>query len=173
MVVGGAVLAAGILLVVIVGPPAVEQAAEFEEDLPEMTQGFYDLPVVGSVLEDNDVATRIEDYIGRKLVDPGDPGVPGDEVYFRANSGTAKLYGGEIGAYRIGDLVELFDRPDRRPHGGGPRSRRRLELPLLRRRGDRGGGPRSPDRGREHGLRPRRDARPADPRRRRDRPAPA
>jgi len=62
-VVGAGILVAGTVVLVVVGPPAVEQAAEFEEDLPEMTTGFYDLPIVGTWLEDNDAATKVEDFV--------------------------------------------------------------------------------------------------------------
>jgi hemoglobin/transferrin/lactoferrin receptor protein len=39
--------------------------------------------------------TRIEDTIGRVLLDEGDPGTTGDETYLRENVGRVDLYGGE------------------------------------------------------------------------------
>jgi hemoglobin/transferrin/lactoferrin receptor protein len=43
-------------------------------------------------------ATRIDDYIGRTLLDAGDPDFDGDELYQRTNSGSAKMWGAELGA---------------------------------------------------------------------------
>lgn len=45
-------------------------------------------------------ATRIEDTIGRRLVDAGDPNVAGDELYLRDNAGRVDLVGLELGATR-------------------------------------------------------------------------
>ncbi len=43
-------------------------------------------------------ATHIDDYIGRTLLDPGDPNEDGDELYQRTNSGYAQMWGAELGA---------------------------------------------------------------------------
>ncbi|MEM7307909.1 MAG: TonB-dependent receptor [Planctomycetota bacterium] len=40
-------------------------------------------------------ATRIEDTIGRELIDEGDPGVSGDETFLRQNVGRVEIYGVE------------------------------------------------------------------------------
>jgi len=40
--------------------------------------------------------TGIDDYIGRRLLDAGDPSVAGDEVYMRDNAGEVELYGLEV-----------------------------------------------------------------------------
>lgn len=61
--VGLGLLAMGVLLLVVVGPPAVEQAERFEAELPETVQGFYDLPLVGDWLRDNDAAGEIERFV--------------------------------------------------------------------------------------------------------------
>jgi hemoglobin/transferrin/lactoferrin receptor protein len=45
-------------------------------------------------------ATRIDDALGRRLLDEGDPGVAGDETYMRANAGRVDLWGVELGATR-------------------------------------------------------------------------
>lgn len=45
-------------------------------------------------------ATRIDSYIGRRLLDEGDPGVVGDELYQRDNAGRLDLWGIELGASR-------------------------------------------------------------------------
>ncbi len=40
--------------------------------------------------------TGISDFIGRTLVDEGDPGETGDETYVRTNSGRVDIYGAEL-----------------------------------------------------------------------------
>ena len=42
--------------------------------------------------------TRIDDYIGRRLTDVGDPTQAGDETYLRSNAGELRLYGIELAA---------------------------------------------------------------------------
>lgn len=49
--------------------------------------------------------TVIDDYVGRVLIDEGDPTQTGDEVYLRENTGEADIWGLE-GSFRI----RLFDR---------------------------------------------------------------
>ena len=44
--------------------------------------------------------TRIDDYIGRRLIDVGDPNTAGDEVYLRDNAGEVQLWGVELGGSR-------------------------------------------------------------------------
>ena len=47
--------------------------------------------------------TWLDDLIGRRLVDEGDPGQSGDETYLRDNAGTARLLGADLaGRHRIG-----------------------------------------------------------------------
>lgn len=47
--------------------------------------------------------TQIDDYLGRRLIDEGDPGVSGDETWMRANAGEVELYGVELGGrYALG-----------------------------------------------------------------------
>jgi hemoglobin/transferrin/lactoferrin receptor protein len=50
-------------------------------------------------------ATKINDSIGRILIDEGDPAITGDETYQRENTGSVELFGGEIGFRR-----QLMDR---------------------------------------------------------------
>ncbi len=45
-------------------------------------------------------ATRVDDFIGRVLIDEGVPGVDGDEIYRRENTGTVDLVGAELGVRR-------------------------------------------------------------------------
>ncbi len=62
LVAGGAIV---LLTTVVVGmgPQAVDQARKVTSDVPQTVREFYDLPVVGGWLEDNDAATRAEDAI--------------------------------------------------------------------------------------------------------------
>ncbi|MEW6074642.1 MAG: TonB-dependent receptor [Planctomycetota bacterium] len=47
--------------------------------------------------------TKIGDYIGRRLLDAGDPDVAGDELYQRENAGEVRLWGTEVtGARELG-----------------------------------------------------------------------
>jgi putative heme transporter len=50
-------------VVVIMGPQAVSQAREISTNLPQTVEQFYDLPIVGSWLENNDAATRVDQAI--------------------------------------------------------------------------------------------------------------
>ncbi|MBL8863072.1 MAG: TonB-dependent receptor [Planctomycetes bacterium] len=45
-------------------------------------------------------ATFLDDAIGRRLVDEGDPGTLGDETYLRDNTGRVEIYGVELRAER-------------------------------------------------------------------------
>lgn len=62
-VVGGGALLVGLAVLVLIGPPAVEQAQDFEQELPDTLQEFYELPVLGRWLEENDAAGRVERFI--------------------------------------------------------------------------------------------------------------
>ncbi len=62
-IVGLGILAIATVLVLLVGPPAIEQAQQFEDELPMTIQEFYELPVVGGWLEDNDAAGRVEEFV--------------------------------------------------------------------------------------------------------------
>ena len=50
-------------VVVVMGPKAVEQAREISSDLPATVREFYDLPVVGSWLEQRDAAGEVEEAV--------------------------------------------------------------------------------------------------------------
>ena len=57
VIVGLAVVVIGLSVVLLVGPPAVEQAQQFNEELPQTVQEFYELPLgIGSWLEEGDAA---------------------------------------------------------------------------------------------------------------------
>lgn len=54
-------------------------------------------------------ATFLEDAIGRRLVDEGDPNATGDETYLRDNTGEVEIYGTEIALERkLGDETADF-----------------------------------------------------------------
>jgi putative heme transporter len=56
---------AGILITVIVllGPPAIEEAAGFADELPATLEEMYDFPLVGGRLESADVAGRADEWL--------------------------------------------------------------------------------------------------------------
>ena len=62
LVAGGAIVLV-VTVVVGMGPQAVDQARKVTSDVPQTVREFYDLPVVGGWLEDNDAATRAADAI--------------------------------------------------------------------------------------------------------------
>ena len=50
-------------LVVLLGPPVVDQARDFQRELPQVLERLQDLPVVGDDIRKNDVPRKIEDWI--------------------------------------------------------------------------------------------------------------
>lgn len=50
-------------LVLVLGPPAVDQAGEFGRELPETVEDLYELPLAGGWLADADAATRVEEWV--------------------------------------------------------------------------------------------------------------
>ena len=63
LTVGCSALLVASLVMVLVGPPAVDQARKFEAELPQTVQGFYDLPVLGDWLEENDAEAKVEEFV--------------------------------------------------------------------------------------------------------------
>jgi putative heme transporter len=59
----GGVFALVATLIVVMGPRAVDQARELSTDLPATVRQFYDLPVVGSWLEDRDAAGEVDEAV--------------------------------------------------------------------------------------------------------------
>lgn len=55
------VVATAVML--LLGPPAIDQARDLGSRLPETVREFYDLPLVGGWIEDADLATRVEGWI--------------------------------------------------------------------------------------------------------------
>ena len=51
------------LLVALLVPPAVEQARDLGDELPEVLDSLGDLPIVGDDLKKNDVPDKVEDWI--------------------------------------------------------------------------------------------------------------
>ncbi len=62
-IVGTSVLALFALIVLIVGPPAVEQAERFGRELPETVEDLYDLPLVGGWLDDANAAQEVREWV--------------------------------------------------------------------------------------------------------------
>ena len=62
LVAGGAIVLV-VTVVVGMGPQAVDQARKVTSDVPQTVREFYDLPVVGGWLEDNDAAARAAEAI--------------------------------------------------------------------------------------------------------------
>ncbi len=58
LLVAGSAIVLVAIVVVGMGPQAVAQARKVTSDVPQTVREFYDLPVVGGWLEDNDAATR-------------------------------------------------------------------------------------------------------------------
>lgn len=49
-------------LLALMGPPAIRQARQFAEELPETVREMYDFPVVGDRLRDADAADRVAEW---------------------------------------------------------------------------------------------------------------
>ena len=62
----GGVFALVATVVVVMGPRAVDQGRKLSTDLPRTVRQFYDLPVVGSWLEERDAAGEVDEAV-RKL----------------------------------------------------------------------------------------------------------
>lgn len=67
-IVGAGVLTIVALLILVLGPRAVDEARQFSAQLPATMDQLEDLPVVGGWLRDNDAASRVQDWI-RELPD--------------------------------------------------------------------------------------------------------
>lgn len=50
-------------IVIILGPPAVKQARDLQDELPEVIEDLGDLPLIGQRLEDNDVPAKVQTFI--------------------------------------------------------------------------------------------------------------
>jgi putative heme transporter len=51
------------LVLVLLGPPAIREAAQFGVELPATIEELYDFPLVGERLEDADVAARADEWL--------------------------------------------------------------------------------------------------------------
>lgn len=58
--VGGALVALLAVIVLVLGPRAVDEARQFSDDLPATVRDLYDLPLAGGWLERNDAAGRVQ-----------------------------------------------------------------------------------------------------------------
>lgn len=62
-IVGGGFAVGVAFLVLVLGPPAVEQAGDFGRELPQTVEDLYDLPVAGDWLRDADAAEEVEEWV--------------------------------------------------------------------------------------------------------------
>ena len=57
------VLGLAALLVLVLGPRAVEEARQFSDQLPETVDQLEELPLVGGWLRDNEVGERVQEWV--------------------------------------------------------------------------------------------------------------
>jgi predicted PurR-regulated permease PerM len=67
-IVAAGVLGLATLLVLVLGPRAVDEARQFSEQLPDTVDQLEELPLVGGWIQDNDLGTRLQDWV-RELPD--------------------------------------------------------------------------------------------------------
>jgi predicted PurR-regulated permease PerM len=56
-------IAAVTLIALVLGPPAVRQANQLSDQLPEVAEDLGNLPLIGERLRDNDVPQKIQDFV--------------------------------------------------------------------------------------------------------------
>lgn len=61
--IGAGLLSTALVVLLVVGPPAIEQAQRFGDELPQTVEGFYELPLVGEWLEENDASERVITFV--------------------------------------------------------------------------------------------------------------
>ncbi|MGH9138736.1 MAG: AI-2E family transporter [Acidimicrobiales bacterium] len=61
-IVGSTVAVLFAALVLVLGPPAVEQARRFGRELPRTVEQLYDVPIAGGFLRDADAADKVRDW---------------------------------------------------------------------------------------------------------------
>ncbi|MGD9795118.1 MAG: AI-2E family transporter [Acidimicrobiia bacterium] len=62
-VVGAALASVFALLVIVLGPPALDQAERFGRELPETVEDLYDVPIAGGWLERHDARGEVEQWV--------------------------------------------------------------------------------------------------------------
>ena len=62
-IVGMSLLVLSMLIMLVLGPPAISQARQFSREIPQTVQQFYDLPFVGGTLRKNDAASKVQRWI--------------------------------------------------------------------------------------------------------------
>lgn len=75
-VVGAVMVAAAAAVVMFLGPPAVREAREFSNDLPEVVERLGELPIVGERLREADAPQRVQDFLEelpQRLSDDDEP----------------------------------------------------------------------------------------------------
>lgn len=63
MIVGLGLLAVTATVILVLGPPAINQARELTTNLPETVRELYELPIVGGRLEDADAASAVDRWV--------------------------------------------------------------------------------------------------------------
>jgi predicted PurR-regulated permease PerM len=61
--VGGAVAAVGVGIVLFLGPPAVREARSFSDDIPGVVDRMGELPIVGGRLRESDAPARVQQFL--------------------------------------------------------------------------------------------------------------
>lgn len=62
-IVGISLLVLSMLVLLVLGPPAVSQAREFSREIPQTVEKFYDLPFIGDTLRERDAAGKVQEWI--------------------------------------------------------------------------------------------------------------
>jgi len=62
-IVGVSLLVVSMLVLLVLGPPAVSQAREFSREIPQTVEKFYDLPFIGDTLRENDASGKVQQWI--------------------------------------------------------------------------------------------------------------
>jgi len=62
-IVGSMLAALATLVVLVLGPKAVEQAQDFSNEIPQTVEQFYDLPIIGNTLEKNHAAEKAQEWL--------------------------------------------------------------------------------------------------------------
>jgi predicted PurR-regulated permease PerM len=62
-IVGMSLLVISMLVMLVLGPPAVSQAREFSREIPQTVEKFYDLPLIGDTLRENDASGKVQQWI--------------------------------------------------------------------------------------------------------------
>ena len=62
LIVGGVFVIVATFVIAVMGPPAIEQARKFGDELPNTVEQMYSFPVIGSRLEESDAAGKVQKW---------------------------------------------------------------------------------------------------------------